>query len=120
MRCAYCALRPPLLPLHRVEPWTNPGHHVVVAGQHLDRAPQAAFRIGEPHLPRLLAQLGGEPHAVMAPDAGTFPTFRGLPGRRLDVARAPAVLDHETRRVPGIERGHEVPAVAAQREDRKS
>src|SRR5215813_9971679 len=109
-------LRPPLLPLHRIEPRTDARHHAVVARQHLDRPAQAAFGVGEPHLARFLALLGTEPHALMAPDAGTFLAFGGLPCRRVDIARAPTVFDHETRRVPGIERGDEVPAMAAERD----
>src|ERR1700724_235590 len=89
MRYAYCALRALLLLFHSIEPRANPGHDVVVPLQHLDGPAQPALRIGEPHLARFLAQLGRQPHAVMAPDAGALQALRGLPRPRVDVSCTP-------------------------------
>src|SRR5215468_4351624 len=107
--------RPPLLLLHVVEPGADARHHLVVSRQHLDRAAQPALGIGEPHGARFGALFGREPGAVVAPDAGALLALGGLPIAGVDVAGAPAILGHEPGRVPGVERGDEIAAMAPQR-----
>src|SRR5580704_3929722 len=108
-----------LLPaLDAVEPGTDAGHQVVVAVDHLHGPAQAVARVGEPHRARLLAQLGREPGAVVAPQARPLLALARLPVRHIDAARAPAVLDHEGGWRPGIERRDPVAAMTPER-DRK-
>src|SRR6516165_11095969 len=47
----------------------------------------------------------------MAPQARSLLALGGLPSLNVDLAGAPSMLDHEARRVPGVERGDEVPAM---------
>src|SRR4051812_40814279 len=88
------------LRLQLVPPWANAGHAVVVAFHHLHRLTEALLGIGEAKRARLVLIFLGQPGAVVAPHAGAFLALVSLPVWHIDITSAPAVLDHEIRRVP--------------------
>src|SRR5579863_10480889 len=90
--------------LHAVPPRTDAGHRLVIAAHDLDRAAIAVLGILQPQRASLGVVLRRQPGAVVAPHAGAFLALASLPGIDVDRARAPAVLDHESRWRPGIER----------------
>src|SRR5919197_4748165 len=103
------------LRLDAVTPRAGAGHHLVIAFDHLHwptittLGERVAVGAG------LLALLRRQPGAVVAPHARAFLALRRLPGRRIDHAAAPAVLDHEVGRRPGVERSEIIAGVAAER-----
>src|SRR5262245_28232223 len=103
------------LRLHLIPPGANPGHPIVVAVHHLHRLAEALVGIGETQRARLVLVFFRQPGAVVAPHAWAFLALVGLPVRNVDVASAPAVLHHEVRRRPRIERRDEIAGVAAER-----
>src|SRR5580704_6565459 len=52
----------------------------------------------------------------MAPETRSLLALGGLPCLKVDLAGTPAIFDHESRRIPGVERGDEVPAMPAERD----
>src|SRR3954447_9969382 len=106
---------PRLLRLHLVPPGADAGHAVVVAFEDLHRLAQACFGGLDAEQPRFLALLRRHPFAVVAPQAWTMHALERLPGAVVDHLPAPAVLDHEAGRVPGVERGDVVAGVSAHR-----
>src|SRR5690348_17792569 len=104
------------IPFHAIPPGAGPRHQLVIAFHHLHRRAQALAGGVHPHLARDLAVLLGQPDPLMSPQARAVMHLDRLPALRIDLAAAPAALDHEGRGRPGVERGHEIVGVAAERD----
>src|SRR5439155_15310995 len=104
------------LRLDAIPPRTDAGRELMIAFHHLHRPAESLFRKLEAQLPSIRALLGREPGALVPPHARPLFAFRRLPGRGVDHAPAPPVLDHESGRRPAVERGQEVTGMAPERD----
>src|SRR5262249_28343435 len=91
----------------RVPPRADAGLKRMIAFNHVDRLAPAGGGDAHTHVARGGERLGGEPVAVVTPQARPFGHFLGLPSL-FDQAAAPAALDHEFARRAGVERCHVV------------
>src|SRR5262252_9172943 len=102
--------------LHAVPPGADAGHAIVVALDHLHRLTLAVLGGLDAEEARLLFLLRGHPAPLVAPQARAELALERLPGVVVDHLPAPAVLDEEARRIPGVERGDIIAGMAAQRD----
>src|SRR5262249_171539 len=102
--------------LHAVPPGADAGIELVIAFDDLHGLPQPDLRALDAKLARLRELLGGEPLAVMTPEARPKRPLERLPRVVVDRLAAPAVFEHEAGRIPPVERGHVVAGMAAERD----
>src|SRR5262245_16649314 len=102
--------------LHAVPPGADAGHAIVIALDHLHRLALAVLRGLDAEQSRLLLLLGRHPAPLVTPQAGAELALERLPGVVVDHLPAPAVFHQKARWIPGVERGHVIAGVAAERD----
>src|SRR5829696_5078291 len=81
--------------LDAVPPGTCPRLQIVITMHDLNGRAQAGFGRSHPHLARLFAVGRGQAYPFVSPQARAVLQFEGTPSRGIDLAAAPAALDHE-------------------------